>query len=380
VELDRLNELIRFFGERQKAAIRAEQRGSLTSPLFDLRRRSVLGWQLKYDHTAPLLRDVAAVLAPEEVGRRMKRPGGRPYFLQLFLMLQDVLGARQQRMLELGLADGDRFPDERLDDLAFVADFWERSSRAYRNDGLLVPEDAGNTLPILSDDTLAQVRELLVAKDDGEFVRARRLLAILQSYCFIAHGEQRDGVFGHGPYPSSDGRTMFFRELNDLRSDFLPWTRTATRNVWSAFVIAYECRDVSVRCDFFGGLVTDPLEFSDRVERFAVLTLEDGEIRPLDPASWAEAEERGTQASTEVYQAVVDWPDGYRAAYGAHLFANHLKPFADLAGLDRDDQLAAAAEETIARHLDDLLAGPEVPAAMARWGAAQGPFFFPVVV
>ena len=115
MSVDRINELIRFFGEHEKAALRAEKRGAMRSVLFDLPRRSVLGWQVKYEHEAGFLREVAAVVPPEELGRRMKIPGSRPYYLQLFLLMQDTLGARQQRMLELGLREGDPFPEERLE-------------------------------------------------------------------------------------------------------------------------------------------------------------------------------------------------------------------------------------------------------------------------
>jgi hypothetical protein len=379
VNVERLNELVAFFGEHHKAALRAEQRGKMTSVLFDLPRRSVLGWDLKYDFEASFLREVAAVMTPDEVGRRMKVPGGRPYYLQLFLLFQDTFGARQQRMLEQGLHEGDPFPDERLDDLLFVTDFWERSSRAYRNDGKLLPDEAGRTQPIFDDATLDEVRGLLVPVAE-DYTAARRFAATLDAYCFVAHGEQRDGTFGHGPYEQEDGSILFFKEFNDLRNDFLPWARTETRNTYSNVVVAYECRDVRVACNMFGGLLTEPLEFDDRIERFAVLTQEGGELRRLGPAEWAPAQAACTEATNEIYFRVVDWPDRYRVEYGAYLFANHVKPFLDLAGIDADDRLRAAAEETIARHAERVISGPDVPAVMATWsGTSEGPIFWRVV-
>ena len=59
--VERLNELIHAFGEHEKAAIRAERRGAMRSPLFDMLRRSVLGWQLKYDYEPAFLHRVPAV-------------------------------------------------------------------------------------------------------------------------------------------------------------------------------------------------------------------------------------------------------------------------------------------------------------------------------
>lgn len=376
--VERLNELVHAFGEHEKAAIRAEKRGAMRSDLFDMLRRSLLGWQLKYDHEPAFLREVAAVMSPEDVGRRMKTPGGRPYYLQLFLLLQDTLGARQQRMLELGLADGDPFPEERLDDLLFVADFWERASRSYRNDGLLVPDDAGGTQPILDETSVAEVQALLRPADQT-LAAARRLAATLEAWCFVAHGEQRDGIFGHGPYPAGDGRVLFFREFNDLRNTFLPWIAGTTENAHANVVFAYDCRDVGIRCDMFGGLVTEPLEFADRVERFAVLTQADGDVRPVEPSTWADVGEHATQATNEIYFRIVEWEPAFRYEYGAYLFANHVKAFLDLAGIDADERLREAARDTIARRGPAVGAGPEVPAAMVHWGTTEGSFFWPVV-
>lgn len=379
VDVVRLNELIGFFGEHEKAALRAEKRGALTSTLFDLRRRSVLGWQVKYEHEAGFLREVTDVLSPEEVGQRMKVPGSRPYYLQLFLVLQDPLGARQQRMLELGLQEGEAFPEERLDDLAFVADFWERCSRAYRNDGKLLPDEAGRTQPILDEPSLDAVRTLLRPVGDVDRAAARRLFATLEAYCFVAHGEQRDGIFGHGPYEGEDGRVLFCKELNDLRNDFLPWARTSVRNAYDNLIMAYECRDVAVTCDMFGGIVTDPLEFDDRVERVAVLTQERGVPRAVEPGEWPDAVERCSEATNEIYRTVVGWPDRFRVEYGALLFANHTKAFLDLAGIEADARLRAAAQRTVDGYLERLLAGPDVPAAMVHWGTTEGPLFWPAV-
>jgi hypothetical protein len=282
-------------------------------------------------------------------------------------------------MLELGLHEGDPFPEERLDDLLFVADFWERASRTYRNDGLLVPDEGGGTQPILDDASLAAVRSLLQPVEHDALAAARRLAATLEAWCFVAHGEQRDGIFGHGPYTGEDGSVLLFREFNDLRNEFLPWVAGTTRNRHANAVFAYECRDVRARCDMFGGLVTDPLEFADRIERFAVLTQEDGVVRPLAPETWNDAAEAAAEATNEIYFRIVEWEPSFRYEYGAYLFANHLKAFLDVAGIDADERLREAARETIARRGPAVAAGPDVPAAMVHWGTTEGAFIWPVV-
>ena len=56
---------------------------------------------------------------------------------------------------------------------------------------------------------LAPVVALLEPFDADAYGEARRVLATLDGYSFLAHGEQRDGIFGHGPYPGPDGTVLF---------------------------------------------------------------------------------------------------------------------------------------------------------------------------
>jgi hypothetical protein len=366
---EHVDELILLFGENLKDEMRAERREQLTSVLFDLPRRSLLGWFALYENQAPFLRELMDQVPPEEIGRRMKVPGTRPYHLQLFIVMCHFL-ARQQRMLELGLSPGEPFPEERPEDVLTVLDFWERASRAYRSDGMLLPVQAGGTMPVLADEHLGLVDELLRPAGAEVYAAARRMAATLELYSFVLHGEQRDGVFGHGPYPGRQGRTIFVREFNDLRNEYLPWAATEQRIPLPNVIVAHECHDVAVRCDMFGGLVTQPLEIADRLDRLAVLTQADGALRSLTGDEVTAVQEAAAAAQIELYMKAVEWSPRYKIEYGAFLFANHLLPFFQVAGADGDvgDRIAAACEATAERMIDDLVAsvGSGVPGAI--WG------------
>jgi hypothetical protein len=379
---EELNRIVLLFGESQKRSMRAERRELLRSVLFDLPRRSLLGWQALYEHEVPFLRELTAHASPEEIGRRMRAPGSRPYALQLFILMCSYLGARQQRMLDLGLAEDDAFPEEREEDLATVVDFWARATRAYRTDGMLLPCEAGGAQPVLDEAGLAPVRDALRPADAARLARVRRAAATLELYSFVLHGEQRDGIFGHGPYAGEGGRVLFVREFNDLRNDYLPWAAEApaTRNPCDAVVVAYECRDVAVRCDMFGGLVTEPLEFYDRLDRLAVLGRRGAEIAPLDDAAVEEVGREAEASQTALYMAAVDWDPAYKIAYGAPLFANHLAPFFALAGVDGNvrERIMRSCQGTADGMVERLLAEHEVPSIWGHMGATEGAFFWPV--
>ena len=216
----RVNELIALFGRNQMREMRAMKRSSQQSMLFDLPRRSPLGWQCLYEHEAGFLREVCEYATPEELGRRMRTVGMRPYALQPFILMCSYLGARQQRMLDLGLHPGEPFPEERPEDLTFVVDFWARMMGAYRSDDVLLPAEAGGALPILDDDAIADLVRRSQPADEERHRLIRRMSATLELYEFILHGEQRDGIFGHGPYDLGDGRVLFVKEFNDLRNDY----------------------------------------------------------------------------------------------------------------------------------------------------------------
>jgi len=367
---EHLNELIQLFGENLKHEMRAERRETMKSVLFDLPRRSLLGWFALYEHEPGFIRELLEHISPEEIGRRMKVPGTRPYHLQLFIVACSYLLARHQRMLELGVAAGEPFPEEREDDLIVVMDFWERTSRAYRNDGLILPIEAGGTQPVMGEEHQRAVRDLLRPATPEGYRTIRRTAATLELFGFVLHGEQRDGVFGHGPYAGADGRTLFVKEFNDLQNQDLPWAATEARIPLANVIVAQECRDTAVRCDMFGGLVTDPIEVDDRLDRVAVLTQEAGELRPLAAEELEAVQETAAAAQIELYMKAVGWSQRYKIEYGEHLFANHLTPFFAVAAVDGDvgRRVGAACEATAARMVDALVAAAERGELAAVWG------------
>ena len=95
-----MNVCIRQFGARQKAFMRGENRALLRSMLFDVPRRSSIGWRCYYEKAPGYLRELVQQVSPEEIGLRMRRLGSRPYYLQLSILMCSCLGARQQLMLD----------------------------------------------------------------------------------------------------------------------------------------------------------------------------------------------------------------------------------------------------------------------------------------
>jgi hypothetical protein len=382
LSVERVNELIRLFGENQKREMRAEKRETMRSVLFDLPRRSSLGWQCLHDNQGPFLRELAAHTAPEELGRRMRVPGSRPYALQPFILVCTHLGHRQQRMLDLGLRPGDPFPEERPEELAFLMDFWARLQGAYRSDDELLPGEAGGALPILDDEQVRDLEQRCRPVDEDRYVAIRRMAATLELFGFMLHGEQRDGIFGHGPYELDGGRVLWLREFNDLRNDYLPWADTRVRNALDNVIVAYVGRDVAVTCDMFGSSRVEPHDPTDRLEGVAVLTNEGGTLRDLSDDEIEAMQHSAADGQEELFMKAVEWDDAYKISYGGPLFANHLKPFFDLARMPGADdaarRLMAACDATAQRHVDELL-GADVPSFWRHVGTTEDDLYWPMV-
>ncbi|MFN8217082.1 MAG: hypothetical protein U0R71_10865 [Solirubrobacterales bacterium] len=318
---------ITTWGLAQSETMRREQRGKLSSELFDIRGRTWVGFECYYRAVPELLAALAERLPPEEIGRRMKRPGSRPYYLQLFILMSNYLCAREQRILtEEEPPEAD---PEQARELRALVEFFARAARAYREDGVEVPSAPAYDQRILDPEWAGRCAALLGPTD--ELARVRRALAGISLYVFLLHGEQRDGNFDHGPYELADGTRMLIHEINDLDNDYLPWADAENPPALSNVCIAQALRDVGTRFSIFAGCVTDPAEFADRVERFAVFTVEGEELRPLDPEELEAVAAEALALQAKLYQQIVEWEPIERVRYARWMYANHIVPFLRMA-------------------------------------------------
>ena len=385
--LEELNHCIKLFGNQQKAFMRSENRALLRSVLFDVPRRSSIGWYCYYDKAPALLRSLVMQISPEEIGRRMRRLCSRPYYLQLSILMCSYFGARQQLLLDHehragGLRPGQAFPGEKVEDACFVVDFWQRACRAYRSDGLLLPDQDHPTQPILPRDDIEHLDALLAPVDPGAHRRLRRMAATLELYAFILHGEQRDGLFTHGPYDVGGGRQLVVQEFTDLQNDYLPWADTPTRNPYPQLALVRRTKGLGARFDLFGGMLWDAPDLAASVEAEGLFTrADDGSIVAVAMDELERIESCATAAQNELFLKAAEWSPRYKAEYGVHLFANHLYPFFELlpSGEEWGERIRTEFEASAADVLDDLLAGEAVPSIWNFMATTEGEFFWPVV-
>jgi len=380
--LTEVNRYIRQFGASQKAFMRSENRALLRSVLFDVPRRSSIGWYCIYARAPALLRSLAALMPPEEIGRCMRQLCSRPYYLQLSILMCSYLGARQQLLLDHGLQPGQAFAGDKVDDACFLVDFWQRTCRAYHSDGSVLPDPAGGTQLVLPPVDIESLDAQLAPFDQTVHQRLRRLAATLELYVFILHGEQRDGLFAHGPYDVGSGRQLVVHEFTDLQNDYLPWAKTEAGNPFPHLALVRRVRGLGARFDLFGGVLWDAPDLGACVEAEGLFTRDaDGSVIAVSLDEVARIESCAAAAQNELFLKAAEWSPRYKAEYGVHLFANHLYPFFQLLSDGRDwgERIRAEFEAAAAEVLDDMLARDEPPSIWPFMATTEGEFFWPIV-
>jgi hypothetical protein len=371
-QLAATNGHIHLFGESVKHFFRDQQRSSMTSPMFNLPGRLLLGSYCYYENLPGLLNIIREYASPESIGKGMKQLCSRPNYVHLnSLVLGYLVGREQARLL------GQKAADDR-EDIVNVMDFWAGVARNYRNDGLLLPDESGFTIPILDPPQVTDLENRLRSDFPvSHKQRIRRMLATLELYTFILHGEARVGVFHHGPYPLDNGDCIVVRELIGLREDFYPWTQSLEQPKYDQLAWVTRLRDVQSKIVLFGSLMTQPTDFSSQIVAEEVFVVENGEYRPLPAADVDLMTGTGGDTQLQLYRMMIDWDDRYRIAYGAHLYAGLLRNFAHPLGFGANFgvQILERFNQTVEKHLDNLHSGLEQPVVLQHIAATDGWIF-----
>jgi len=346
-----VNQLIDLFGESVKHFFRDQQRSAMTSPMFNLPGRLVLGSYCYYENLPQLLWEIRSRAKEEDIGRGMKNLCVRPNYVHLNSLV----------------------------------------ARSYRNDGLLLPDEADFTVPILPAETVSELNGRLRG-DLPDTLRRQihRLVATLELYTFILHGEARVGVFHHGPYPlngvdgdngnGDGGDTLVVKELIGLCEDFYPWAQMEARLPFDNIACVMRFHDVRSKIVLFGTLTTEPQDYAQSIAAEALFVVKDGVYHPLPDDEIPNLTQTAAEAQLELYRRVIDWDDKYRIEYGADLYGYLLKSFADPLGFGEafGHTIRACFGESIERHLDDLYSGNERPWVLEHIATTNGPIFSPL--
>lgn len=334
-----------------------EQRTALESALIPITAYILIACIECYRRYPEMMREIAAAMPPEEIGRAGREPGNEIDTVRLWsvanfpMVGRNVLGG-------VGMLDWD--DDERR--LANVFDFWRRAAGAYRGDGTLqCADDEGRSTPFAAH--ADRIAAACTPVDEVERARIMRLNALLTSYEFLLWFDTRAGYQDSGPYPLPDGRCLLLRQFVKLGPSDFTWSHTTATGLPHQFVLgAFVLDGVRFGVTDFGTAVTDPVDYVPNVVAAAWFDTSGGDLVPIDVAGQEALAAAAKDAQRQQYRLIAGMTREEKLHAGAYVYFSFLRPFAKVAGID--DQL----DWTVPRDSMDLY-----PFVSVIEGTPEGP-------
>ncbi|MFT4583051.1 MAG: hypothetical protein ACI8XZ_002809, partial [Gammaproteobacteria bacterium] len=191
------------------------------SKLFPVSPYMLLSYMMAFYRYPELLRKIDAAMPAQDIGDRARNMGikiqnpSMGWGLSFYLLGRELL-------INMGLLR----PQDALDDLIFVMDFWKRFQLAWhRNDGHITNSEFGHRGQFLPERRLqvfhADMHECRIG--DPLHTAAQAFMAAASQYGFLISCESRVSLHNSGPYKLSANREMIVRDYMDLSESDFPW-------------------------------------------------------------------------------------------------------------------------------------------------------------
>jgi hypothetical protein len=166
-----------------------------------------------------LLRKVAEVMSPEDLGHRVREVSTTFSRITSWSTLNYYVNGRA-----LLIRNGLLAPEDNLEDLWFMVDFHQRLMRTYnRASGNTWALDAGDIAQVHEERTLQVFEADAFEADDELRGAAMRFAAAGTQYNFLVHCESRSGLSATGPYQLGGQLLLHTRDFLNMTECGLPW-------------------------------------------------------------------------------------------------------------------------------------------------------------
>jgi hypothetical protein len=234
------------------------------SALFPVMQNINLAFNEAYFRYPDLLRESMQLISPEQVGHQCRERSTTLTRMRAFSTLDFYLLGREN-LLRLGLLR----PEDNLEDLWLVCDWWQRFVRSFtREYAHSFAMDAGDIAPYHPERVL-QVFEadaFACANDNRLRTAATKFLAAATQYNFLAHCESRLGQQGAGPYSLGQDVLLHVRDFTNLgECDFSWLDDVATGLEFNNLSVVILTKAVAVDITDFGSTFTTPEDYQSRI-------------------------------------------------------------------------------------------------------------------
>lgn len=166
-----------------------------------------------------VIREASQYLSPEEIGGRCREVSTNLQGMTSWAVLNYYLNGRAW-LIRTGLVG----PNDNLEDLWTVADWWLRFQRSYRaNDGHLNSLDAWDIHQVHSERVLQVFEADAYGCDERLRKATNKFLAAATQYSFLVNCESRSGLHSAGPYRLAGDCLMHVRDLINLAECDFSW-------------------------------------------------------------------------------------------------------------------------------------------------------------
>ena len=346
-----LNDLILHMGRSFKPEM--TRRSGFTSELFPMMPYIAMSTIEDFHTYPPRVRAIEAERRAEDIGAELRRRPGLISPLWIWMVGYHYLCGREQ-LITLGRLR----PDEDIDDIRTVIDFWRRLSLGYRGDGTLDYKDAGFTnryLPAPEVDALrAELRPLF----DAGSRDLKQLNATLSAYGFMYFTDSRVGVCDNGPYADGPDHAILIRDFLSLDSGQFsyPWARDCDLRLSGVtMALRFPRRAFGYfEINDWGTTFTEPDQLLGAVTDAAVIGWRaDGSSVVLESAAWGDLEKEITQHHLRLYQDFTGMDRQDRIFSATRMYSWGLRPFAKQVGVD-DEIDWSISERTMSLYPDPL--------------------------
>jgi len=215
-----------------------------------------------YYKTPEVIRESLEFISPEQCGHRAREVTTNLSKLTAWGTLNFYLNGRSF-LIRLGLLR----PEDNLEDLWLVCDWWQRFSRAYhRNSGHVWTYDADDIAPEHSERVLQVFEADAYGADERLRNAASRFIAAGTQYSFLANCESRVSLHAAGPYRLGNNILMHTRDFMNLAECDYSWLDGVAEGVpYNNLTLVVITKDVSIEITDWASTYTDPEDYQSQI-------------------------------------------------------------------------------------------------------------------
>jgi hypothetical protein len=266
-QLGRVNRFLQSSGDQM--IHNCLTRTAQESKLFPIMPYLQLNFFEAYYRFPDQLRRASEVISPEDCGHRARNATCNLGRLTSWGISNFYLNARTE-LIKLGLV----LPEDNLEDLWTVVDWYERFSATYhRRDGHVWTLQAWDTSQDHEERMLQVFEADAFEADDALRHAAARFIAIATQYAFLVHCESRVGLQSVGPYRLDGRRLMHTRDFLNLSECDFSWLDGIGDGIPHNNLTAVVITDgVAIEINDFATAYTEPEHYQDRIIGFGLYT------------------------------------------------------------------------------------------------------------